>query len=272
MVGMKETHERMVGRLYTSPMQLLVSVRDAHEAHLALEGGADVIDAKEPLAGALGPVSLPTFEAIVAAVASRRPVSAALGDGRSGKAVEREAQAFARAGAAFVKIGFAGIASDATVAAVIAAAAAGASVGGSGLVAVAYADFALVGALSPERILDAAARAGARGVLLDTARKDGPSSLALVSEDRLAAWVDRARSAGMFTAIAGRLMLGDLPAVLASGADIAGVRGAACDDGRDGRVSAERVRRLRGALRARTHHTGSSEDLAAASARTPHRG
>src|SRR3954454_3761043 len=100
-------------------MQLLVSVRDAREAHRALAGGADIIDAKEPLAGALGPVSLPTFEAIVAAVASRRPVSAALGDGRSEKPVAREAEAFARAGAAFVKIGFAGVASEATLVAVI---------------------------------------------------------------------------------------------------------------------------------------------------------
>ena len=35
--------------------RLLVSVRSAEEAEIALAGGADVIDVKEPRRGALGP-------------------------------------------------------------------------------------------------------------------------------------------------------------------------------------------------------------------------
>ena len=260
------SRERMVGRLYTSPMQLLVSVRDALEANYALEGGADIIDAKEPLAGALGPVSPAAFGAIVKAVGSRRPVSAALGDAGDEQAVARQALAFARAGAVFVKIGFAGVASPERVAALMAAAKAGADAGGAGLIAVAYADGADVGALSADHILDAALRAGTRGVLLDTVRKDGPSSLALVSADRLAAWVGRAREAGVLTSIAGRLMAEDLTTVLDIGADIAGIRGAACDGGRDGLVSAARVRHLRTAFRVRTHHTPPTADRLATSA------
>ena len=248
-------------------MQLLVSVRNAHEAQLALTGGADVVDAKEPLAGALGPVSLPTFQAIVATVASRCPVSAALGDVGDERDAERIALAFAGAGAAFVKTGFAGIASEASARALMTAAVTGASAGGAALVAVAYADCEFVSALPAETILDAAVRAGARGVLLDTVRKDGPPVLELLSQQRLAAWVDRARSAGLFTAIAGRLRPEDLPTVLAIGADLVGVRGAACDGGRSGRVSAERVRGLRAALRGRTHHILPTADLAAASGR-----
>lgn len=257
----------MVGRLYTTPMQLLVSVRNAHEAHSALDGGADVIDAKEPLAGALGPVSLQTFQAIVSAVAGRRPVSAALGDARDEQDAERSVRVFARAGAAFVKIGFAGTESEALVKALITAAA-GASIGGSRLVAVAYADWTNAGALPPDRILDIAARSGAHGVLLDTMQKDGASLLQLLPQERLAAWIDRARSAGLLTAIAGRLRLEDLPMAAASGADIAGVRGAACDNGRHGCVSAERVRGLRAALRVRARHTQPTADLVAASGRT----
>ncbi len=246
-------------------MQLLVSVRNAQEAQCALEGGADVIDAKEPLAGALGPVSLPTFRTIVTAVASQRPVSAALGEVRDQQNAERNALEFARAGAAFVKIGFAGSTSEALVEALMTAAAAGASTGGSQLVAVAYADCACVGALPPDRILDVAVRSGAHGILLDTVRKDGPSLPELSSLAHLAAWAGRARSAGLFTAIAGRLRLGDLPIMVESGADIVGVRGAACDNGRNGSVNAERVRGLRTALRVRTHHTRPTADLVAAS-------
>src|SRR5437660_1587880 len=50
-------------------MQLLISVAGPAEARAALRGGADVIDAKDPRRGALGPVSLQRLAAIRAAVA-----------------------------------------------------------------------------------------------------------------------------------------------------------------------------------------------------------
>jgi uncharacterized protein (UPF0264 family) len=93
-------------------MQLLVSVRNGYEAQAALDGGTDVIDAKEPLAGALGRVELSAFELIVAGVAGRRPISAALGDLHDERMARNEAHRFAQAGAAFVKAGFAGIDSE----------------------------------------------------------------------------------------------------------------------------------------------------------------
>ena len=42
-------------------MKLLVSVSNADEAFAAVEGGADIIDAKDPSRGALGPVSPEAF-------------------------------------------------------------------------------------------------------------------------------------------------------------------------------------------------------------------
>jgi hypothetical protein len=45
-------------------------------------------------------------------------------------------------------------------------------------------------------------------------------------------------------ALAGKLQADDLAFVRDAGADIAGVRGAACDGARTGRVSAEKVRQL----------------------------
>src|SRR5690349_21643889 len=137
-------------------MQLLVSVRDPTEALHALDGGADLIDAKEPLAGALGAVSLEDFSAIVAAVGTRRPVSAALGDFDDESAAEHVAGVFARAGAAFVKIGFVGVQCDRRLASVLTAAVAGAVAGGARLVAVAYADYEVAGTIQPDRILHAA--------------------------------------------------------------------------------------------------------------------
>ena len=61
----------------------------------------------------------------------------------------------------------------------------------------------------------------------------------------LVAFVSSVREAGLFVALAGQLTADDLPFVRDAGADIAGVRGAACDGGRNGHVSAERVRALR---------------------------
>jgi len=61
-------------------MRLLVSVRGPVEARAAVAGGADVIDAKDPARGALGPVRLDQLAAIRRVVGAARPVSAALGD------------------------------------------------------------------------------------------------------------------------------------------------------------------------------------------------
>src|ERR1700730_10562738 len=89
----------------TSSLRLLVSVASAAEASAALAGGADVIDAKDPGAGALGAVSLHVFRDIHARVFGERPVTAALGDAADVDDVERVARAFALAGARLVKVG-----------------------------------------------------------------------------------------------------------------------------------------------------------------------
>jgi hypothetical protein len=88
---------------------LLVSVRNVTEAQVALAGGADIIDVKEPSRGALGPADPSVWREIVAEIAGRAPVSAALGE-LATEAIERLAAA--AAGLAFVKIGLAGCSSD----------------------------------------------------------------------------------------------------------------------------------------------------------------
>jgi len=62
------------------PAGLLVSVRNAPEAVAALEGGADLIDIKEPRNGALGPANPEMVKEIVRIIGGRKPVSAALGE------------------------------------------------------------------------------------------------------------------------------------------------------------------------------------------------
>jgi uncharacterized protein (UPF0264 family) len=225
-------------------MQLLVSVRDRTEALAALAGGAAIIDAKEPAAGPLGAVALEEFRAIVAAIAAARPVSAALGDADTEDAVEARARAFAAAGAAFIKIGFAGTQHASHVQASLAAAIRGAVPARCQVIGVAYADHQRVSAPHPDVVLSAIARVGAHGALLDTADKRGDGLCRLLAPDALRAWVRAVHAAGLIAALAGQLRVEDLAVVERCGADIGGVRGAACDGAREGTIRATTVRAL----------------------------
>jgi uncharacterized protein (UPF0264 family) len=260
-------------------MRLLVSVRDATEAAAALQGGADVVDAKEPFAGALGTVDSHVFQAIHRTVAGRRPVTAALGDASREDEIAARVRAFLAAGAAFVKVGFAGIGSAGQVERLLRAAVGaaqrpaidapagsspahdqrawdsrleprGGPEGWGGIVAVAYADYASAVCLTPQVLFELAARAGASGVLVDTFDKRRPGLSTLASRETVTQWADAVHSAGLFIAAAGRLAAADLPWLCECRVDVAGVRGAACDGERTSRVSAARVNELAKGLRA----------------------
>jgi uncharacterized protein (UPF0264 family) len=228
-------------------MQLLVSVSSHDEAAAALAGGADIFDAKDPSAGPLGAVAIDALRDIAAVAGAERLITAAIGDANDEAATEQAACASAAAGARLVKVGFAGIGDLTRGGALLRAAMRGAAAGHSrcGVVAVAYADSDAVASLDPDRVLDLAADAGTSGVLLDTANKSGRGLRALLSGDAVSAWVRRAHHAGLIVALAGQLISEDLDFVRETGADVAGVRGAACDGGRTGRVSAAKVRALR---------------------------
>lgn len=231
-------------------MQLLVSVRSAAEVGPALSGGADIIDAKEPLRGSLGPVSPSTLAEISALVPPACPFSLALGDlGNPEEAISAFASLVppVRTAPTYVKLGFAGVRSPRIVSGILTTAVAALADKGSTalLVAVAYADAERAGTLTPELILGYALGAGATGVLLDTHTKDGMGLLDWITPAALAAWVASARHEGLLTAVAGSLTLEDVEIVAAARADIVGVRGAACQGGRQGQVRANRVRAIR---------------------------
>jgi len=214
-------------------MKLLVSCASALDALAAVDGGADFVDAKDPAAGALGAVTFEVFHDIAAAVAGRRPLTAAMGDPVSPASVETDARMFASLGAVLLKVGFAGTRGIAAARTIAEAAVRGAGRGGASVVLVAYAD-RVDECMSAAALLEVASFAGATGVLLDTADKRGPRLTELLSPTAIAAWVERAHRRSLTVALAGRLRADDLPIVRRCGADVAGVRGAACDGGRAG--------------------------------------
>jgi (5-formylfuran-3-yl)methyl phosphate synthase len=228
-------------------MKLLVSVVDVGEAREAAAAGADIVDVKNPAEGSLGAPPPSVIAGVRAAVPAELPVSAAIGDmpNLPGTAA-LAALGAARSGAAYVKVGLWGVATEAEAVDLLRAVGEGAS--GAVVVAAAYADASrLAHAPLAPALLPRVARAAGVGVcLLDTAVKDGSGLLDWLSPDELASLVADAHAAGLQVALAGALRAEDLPVVRATGADIAGVRSAACDDGRrSGPLDPARVRALR---------------------------
>ena len=215
-------------------MKLLVSVIDESEARLAAAGGVDVVDVKNPAEGSLGAPAPGVIARVRAVLPAELPLSAAIGDLPSlpGTAA-LAALGAARSGAAYVKIGLWG-SSTAEDAVAVLRAARDAVDGDAEVVAVTYADGARVPSrpLLPSELVTAARRAGVSGCLLDTAIKDGRGLLSWLHADALAELIAEAHGAGLEMALAGELRAEDLPAIRAAGADIAGVRSAACRDGR----------------------------------------
>lgn len=221
-------------------MRLLVSVVSAAEARVALAGGADIIDVKDPREGALGAPSPRTLAEVVAAVDGAAPVSVALGDLPDlPHTAALAARGAAACGVDYVKLGLRGLqgldraaALVTAVADALGAAAAGAASSGAGpaVIAAAYADGATVDppAFEPSLLPELVARTGIAGALIDTLVKDGRGlygSLPVAAVDELVA---ATRAAGGSFGVAGQLRLGELGRVEA---DIVGVRSAVCRGG-----------------------------------------
>ena len=241
-------------------MRLLVSVVDAAEARLAVAGGVDIVDVKNPAEGSLGAPTPATLVQVRAEVPAELPLSAAIGDLPSlpGTAA-LAALGAARCGAAYVKVGLWGSSTRAEAVAVLRALQ-DAVDGEAAVIAGAYADAARVPSrpLPPSELVAAAREAGVAGCLLDTAIKDGRGLLSWLDGDALTELVDAAHAAGLEIALAGGLRAEELPAIRTTGADIAGVRSAACRDGRrTGALDPGRIARLRALCGAETGRAAS---------------
>jgi (5-formylfuran-3-yl)methyl phosphate synthase len=238
-------------------MRLLVSVRDADEARAALEGGADIIDAKEPSLGPLAPVAGPVLKAICAAIPLTVPLSVALGDVQPGDLSDIVSAVDPLQGRAslFFK---AAIVSDSPEAAAGGIEAACRLLEQRAdrpvLVVARYVDRA-PGADDLHRWVEVCAAAGAGGLLLDTCRKDGPGLFGFVGVQALASLRRHATRHGTWLAVAGGVADRNLEQLAQVRPHIVGVRGAVCEGGRAGKLSLERVRLLHRSLAGVTRRT-----------------
>ena len=233
---------------------LLVSVRSADEALVALAGGADVIDVKEPLRGPLGAADRQTIADVVHAVDGRAPVTAA-----AGELVDLLPLVAANfldpmpPGVSLVKIGLAqcDTLNDWRLHWQRAVAAFQHPRGGPRTlpVAVIYADWKAAATPRPELIHNAALEFGCSVILVDTWNKSAGDLFDHWPLKDLDSFVDRVRRSGLTVVLAGSLTSANLLAAAELRPHLVAVRGAACDFGRNGAVSQKRVKNLRKVLK-----------------------
>ena len=219
----------------------LASVTSLEEARLAAAGGVDIVDAKDPAAGALGALPLATIRAIRTALPGIA-LSATVGDPLpDARATADIVAATAATGVDFVKIGFNRGAGTREAIARIGA--------------LALPPCRLVAVLIADRGYDTEdlprlAAAGFAGVMLDTDDKLGPPLPELLTASALHQFIASAGDMGLFAGLAGSLRLAHIPALKALRPDVLGFRGALCvGERREGRLDAEAIQRVGRALR-----------------------
>lgn len=221
------------------------------EAQIALDGGADIIDVKNPKEGSLGANFPWAIQAVADLAAGLVPVSATIGDldYKPGTA-SLAALGAAVSGAEYIKVGLLGIKTedqaDDMLREIVKA------VKGfdqrKKVVAAGYSDYRRAGSISPMLLPKAAAAAGADLVMVDTAVKDGRSTFEFMSESDLKAFIDSGHACGLEVAIAGTIVFEHLDMLKRLNPDIIGVRGIVCGGDRRSSIRADLVEKLKAAI------------------------
>jgi dihydroneopterin aldolase len=218
--------------------RMLASVNGPQEAEVALAGGADIIDLKDPAHGALGAMAPEVIRATVEAIGRRRPVSAVAGDlPMQAGGLVAAVRDIAPTGVDFVKLGIFPGGDPACCIEALADQAALVK-----LVAVFFAD-----ALPDLSLLPLLKRAGFAGAMLDTQGKASGRLLDHIAVPRLSGFVEQCRALGLIAGLAGSLEPPDVPRLLVLEPDLLGFRGALCGEG--GRAAAIELARVQ-AIRA----------------------
>ena len=230
-------------------MRLLVSVVSEEEVASAVSGGADIVDVKNPREGTLGG----NFPHVIRGVRKQTPagleVSATIGDVPNLPGTASLAALGASiCGVQYIKVGLFGIhnTNDAVILLQEVCRAAREYDPAIRIIAAGYADADKINSLPSLQLPAAASKAGVDGCLLDTASKSDGTLLTKHQDVQLHDFVRQCHRANLLCAVAGSLSLKDIPQICRFGADILGVRTAACSGDRiNGRVDRQKVRQLK---------------------------
>ncbi len=203
---------------------MLASVTGAAEAEIAVAGGADLIDLKDPSQGAFGALAPEVIRETVKIVAGRRPVSAVAGDlPMEPERIFEAATRIAETGVDYVKIGLRP--GQRLAACIEALAPLAAKVH---LVAAFFADLGGPDATTFELL----ARHGFKAAMLDTADKTSGRLMTYQAIEDLARFVEACRRHSLLSGLAGALETPDVARLLLLQPGFLGFRGALCQAGR----------------------------------------
>jgi hypothetical protein len=230
-------------------LKLLISPLNEKEASEAIAGGADIIDVKNPQEGALGA----NFPWVIKRIREITPknvkVSCTLGEVPNlPGSVSLAALGAASLGVDYVKVGLYGFKTPEEAIFLLQNVNRAAKECNPKIkvVAAGYADAERIGALDPLLTPEIASNAKVDLAMIDTAVKDGKNIFNFLTVKKLEKFADEAHQLGLEAALAGSLRKQDLPVVYCLGADVAGLRGAACtnSDRDNGQITRKLVQEL----------------------------
>ena len=230
-------------------MKLLISPLNEKEASEAIAGGADIIDVKNPQEGALGA----NFPWVIKRIREITPknvkVSCTLGEiPNLPGSISLAALGAASLGVDYIKVGLYGFKTPEEAVFLLQNVNKAAKECNPKIkvVATGYADAERISALDPMLIPEIASKAQVDLAMIDTAVKDGKNIFNFLTAKQLEKFVDEAHKLGLEAALAGSLRKQDLPMVYGLGADVAGLRGAACtnSDRDNGQITRKLVQEL----------------------------
>lgn len=230
--------------------RLLVSVRNVTEARAAMDGGADVIDVKEPSAGSLGRAANSVMRDVAVTVNQTLTMVSSVALGELQEILASREAISIPAGVRWVKMGLSGckilpdwqrqwldLRSHMESAAE--------------WIAVAYVDAEAANAPPVRDVLRAAIATECAGFLLDTFSKADGTLLDHLPVEEVTSITREAQAANLLVALAGRVQRADLPQLIEIQPDLIAVRSAVCrNHDRTAAVDAALVAEFRQAMRA----------------------
>ncbi len=219
-------------------VQLLVSVRDATEARLALRAGVDWIDLKEPSAGPLGAADPKVANEVGRILVTHQLRSAALGELR-----ELDESLSLSLASAFptVKVGLTGTSQTSDWKQRLQGLADILSAVDAQLVPVIYADWRECDAPMPEEIAAFCSELDAKYVLLDTYTKRGSDLFSWISCEQIHSLASRLGQSSCGMVLAGSVKYEMLDVLMELPIQAIGVRGAVCSGDRSGSICPQKL-------------------------------
>lgn len=202
--------------------QLLISVTSINEAKIALENGADIIDMKDPSAGALGALPIADIASIVTFVNKKKLTSATIGDQpmQPDLLVQRVAEV-AKTNVDFIKIGFFETSDYQPCLDALQRA----KQTGIKLIAVLFAEYTY-----PSNIIVTIKNAGFIGVMVDTAIKNGLTLMDYHSESHIKNLSQNVLEIDLSFGLAGSLKIQHIETLQKFNATYMGFRGGVCEE------------------------------------------